>query len=71
MIQNKLQNFVNTLPISPEKSCSYYPDRLSQIQYFPFPEEISKEALQFFSIPVLEETETFFIVRLVMIVEIV
>lgn len=48
MIQNKLQNFVDTLPISPEKSCSYYPERLSQIQYFPFPEEISKEVLQFF-----------------------
>lgn len=48
MIQNKLQNFVDTLPISPEKSCSYYSDRLSQIQYFPFPEEISKEVLQFF-----------------------
>ncbi|KPA32949.1 Uncharacterized protein AMR50_2403 [Leptospira interrogans] len=71
MIQNKLQNFVDTLPISPEKSCSYYPERLSQIQYFPFPEEISKEVLQFFLILVLEETEIFFIVHLVAVVKIV
>ncbi|EMY78233.1 arginyltransferase [Leptospira weilii serovar Ranarum str. ICFT] len=48
MIRHKLQNLVDSLPISPEKSCSYYSDRLSRIQYFPFPEEIAKEAMQFF-----------------------
>ncbi|EMJ34225.1 hypothetical protein LEP1GSC079_2112 [Leptospira interrogans str. FPW1039] len=44
---------------------------MSQIQYFPFPEEISKEVLQFFLILVLEETEIFFIVHLVAVVKIV
>ncbi|MGQ2871048.1 arginyltransferase, partial [Leptospira santarosai] len=48
MIRHKLQNFVNSLPISPEKNCSYYPDRLSQIQYLPFQGKIEKDNLQFF-----------------------
>lgn len=58
MIRHKLQNFVNSLPISPEKNCSYYPDRLSQIQYLPFQGKIEKDNLQFFSIPVFEEPVT-------------
>ncbi|TGM56674.1 arginyltransferase [Leptospira adleri] len=48
MIRQKLQDLVDSLPISPERNCSYYPDRLSQIQYLPFQGEIAKEALQFF-----------------------
>ncbi|RHX79169.1 arginyltransferase [Leptospira yasudae] len=48
MIRQKLQDLVDSLPISPERSCSYYPDRLSQIQYLPFQGEIAKDALQFF-----------------------
>ncbi|MGJ4751130.1 arginyltransferase [Leptospira kmetyi] len=48
MIRQKLQDLVDSLPISPERSCSYYSDRMSQIQYLPFQGEIAKEALQFF-----------------------
>ncbi|XDD51700.1 arginyltransferase [Leptospira sp. WS92.C1] len=48
MFRQKLQDLVNSLPISPERNCSYYPDRPSQIQYLPFQGEIAKEALQFF-----------------------
>lgn len=65
MIRHKLQNFVNSLPISPERSCSYYPDRLSQIQYLPLQGKIEKDSLQFFSIPVFEEPVIFSIELLV------
>ncbi|MDV6234895.1 arginyltransferase [Leptospira ellisii] len=48
MIRNKLQELVESLPVSPERNCSYYPDRPSRIQYLPFEGEILPETLQFF-----------------------